>query len=294
MKQPILTQQLVEAINSGCGAYTFNGAPCDISLKCRIAVFESPENMQLAYDTRRTSQGKSFEEEQFQELCSYVSHAQEGGISHLILHARPAVLTGLSPTKNRLVPTIDYETVHKIAQEFPALQVTLNGGITSMDALDRLTRAGENAGIGSYMAGRWMLQCPLSLTLIENMAAVGCSGDITEALERYMQYVERHLGQKSHTLAELCLPLFLVIEHLRDIFDEGCDNDNVGSLIGSEVKLYDAMKDNIYHLSALIPGQRKTKTLPDEINWKRLSASLKGFVGTKVYSKWKRNRSEIR
>lgn len=307
MKDPIRTRQLIEAIGNGCSGHYYNGESCIVSLKCRIAAYETPEEMDAVYrDDRGSASSKSnLQGKQFHDLCSYISHARKGGISHLILHARPAVLSGLSPTKNRLIPPINYDIVQEIAREFPDLHITLNGGIKSMQHLEELTNeGGVDCKVRSYMAGRWILQKPLALLMIENQG-IGASTEegypatlIIDALCKYMQYVEYHLQRKnSHTLAELCLPLYLVIEQLREIFDEdnGKEIEHVGLLEGlflSEDELYTTLKDILLQLSSLIPVQRKTKALPDDVHWKHLSKYFKDFVGAKVYNKWKRNRSE--
>ncbi|MDO5639845.1 MAG: tRNA dihydrouridine(20/20a) synthase DusA [Neisseria sp.] len=48
-----------------------------------------------------------------------------------IVHARNAWLDGLSPKENREVPPLKYEYVYKLKQDFPALEIIINGGITT-------------------------------------------------------------------------------------------------------------------------------------------------------------------
>src|ERR1700737_4133986 len=52
------------------------------------------------------------------------------GIDALIVHARAAILGGLSPKENREIPPLKYDYVHRLKQERPALTVILNGGLT--------------------------------------------------------------------------------------------------------------------------------------------------------------------
>lgn len=63
---------------------------------------------------------------------------------------RKALLSGLSPKKNRVVPPLIYERVYQLKQDFPHLHFTLNGGLTSYEILNREI---EN-GITSFMIGR--------------------------------------------------------------------------------------------------------------------------------------------
>jgi tRNA-dihydrouridine synthase A len=54
-----------------------------------------------------------------------------------IVHARNAVLKGLSPKENREVPPLKYEIVHRLKSDFPALTIVINGGLTRWDAIER-------------------------------------------------------------------------------------------------------------------------------------------------------------
>ena len=322
MKQPDLTQHLIEAIGHGCqkgGALSTT-----ISLKCRTAVFETVEEMENSLATNPSTTSSGINEQQFQSLCSYISKAQEGGIKHVILHARPVVLTGLSPTKNRMVPPLDYDMVDAVAAEFPDLRVTLNGGVTSLHDLDLLMHRHQghspssssltssdhqNARVASHMAGRWMLQCPLELATVQekylaprtgptgqkttSSYSVTYSVSLSTVLDRYMYYVEDSVTNRVHTMSEVCLPLYLIIEELRAKFDD--DTREGDRMQASEDECYEAMKHALVRLSGLSPSNaKKAKAIPnDVIHWKRLSSYLKSLVGTKVYNKWKKNRNEL-
>lgn len=335
MKKPDLTQQLIEAIGNGCqrGQASSSSSTTTISLKCRTSVFETVEEMEAIFETTPNSGTNNdirqqyarttdaWREQQLESLCSYISKAQLGGIEHVIVHARPAVLAGLSPAKNRLVPRLDYDVVEAVAAEFPDLRVTLNGGISSMQDLDAMIQrqqqrlpsslstppchsTDETIHVASHMAGRWMLQHPLELAAVQNKYLTPRSdttNNLASVLERYMRFVEDSLMRKVHTLSDVCLPLYLIIEELRENFDditeEGRDTESDvlrNSMLASEEDCYEAMKDALERLSGLRPSNsKKSKALPQAIHWKKLSSSLKVMVGTKVYNKWKRNRNEM-
>ena len=332
MKKPDLTQQLIEAIGNGCQRGQASSSSTTISLKCRTGVFETVEEMEAIFETspgggtnncikrQGASTTLAWREQQFETLCSYISKAQLGGIEHVILHARPAVLAGLSPTKNRLVPPLDYDVVDAVAAEFLDLRVTLNGGISSMHDLDAMIQrerhlpsssstspchsTDQNAHIDSHMAGRWMLQHPLELAAVQDKylaSRFDTTDNLSSVLDRYMRFVEDSLVRKVHTLSEVCLPLYLIIEELRekfdDIADEGRDRERNAlhnSILASEEECYEVLKDVLERLSGFRPSNsKKAKALPEDIHWKKLSSSLKVMVGTKVYNKWKRNRNEL-
>ncbi|MES9888810.1 MAG: tRNA dihydrouridine(20/20a) synthase DusA [Candidatus Sedimenticola sp. 6PFRAG1] len=67
------------------------------------------------------------------ELCDFIGASSEAGCRTFIVHARKAWLQGLSPKENREIPPLSYETVYRLKQDFPALEIIINGGITTLD-----------------------------------------------------------------------------------------------------------------------------------------------------------------
>jgi len=65
-------------------------------------------------------------------LAAFVETVAAAGCEHFIVHARKAILAGLSPKENRSIPPLRYETVYRVKRDFPGLTVTLNGGIESL------------------------------------------------------------------------------------------------------------------------------------------------------------------
>jgi len=61
----------------------------------------------------------------------FVAAVSEAGCRTFIVHARNAVLKGLSPKENREIPPLKYDYVYRLKSEFPALELVINGGITS-------------------------------------------------------------------------------------------------------------------------------------------------------------------
>jgi len=261
MKDASLTA-LVESMSSA-------SKNVDISVKCRIGVFDE-ENRPL-------------NERDYQYLTNYISAIHDAGARHVILHARPAILS-LNPVKNRNIPTLDYDVVSRIASDFEGkVDITMNGGIASLKQLRSLQKD-EAPPISSYMAGRWCLRRPLDLVAIERSLEGGAITDAQVAVESYLDYALAHASSKS-TMAELCLPLFLVVEQLREDYEREEDGSR---LTWEEMeKLYGTIQDGLNELGG---GRLKTS---NSINFKRLASSFKPLVGTKVVNKWKRNRAEL-
>ena len=74
--------------------------------------------------------------EDYEFLAKFVAAVAEAGCSTFIVHARNAVLKGLSPKENREVPPLKYQYVYKLKKDFPQLEIVINGGITSGDQID--------------------------------------------------------------------------------------------------------------------------------------------------------------
>lgn len=73
--------------------------------------------------------------DQYEDLSHFVKVLSEQGADHFIIHARIAILAGLSPKANREIPPIRYEEVYRIKKEFPELFIEINGGIRSLSSI---------------------------------------------------------------------------------------------------------------------------------------------------------------
>src|SRR3954452_5122525 len=78
----------------------------------------------------------------------FVGTVAAAGCEVFIVHARNAVLKGLSPKENREIPPLRYEIVRRLKQDFPALTIVLNGGLTRWDAIE-----GELEHVDGVMLG---------------------------------------------------------------------------------------------------------------------------------------------
>ncbi|HXZ93738.1 MAG TPA: tRNA dihydrouridine(20/20a) synthase DusA, partial [Burkholderiales bacterium] len=65
----------------------------------------------------------------------FVSTVSAAGCGTFIIHARNAVLKGLSPRENRAIPPLRYDVVHRLKRDFPALEIVINGGLADWDAI---------------------------------------------------------------------------------------------------------------------------------------------------------------
>ncbi|MEE4465396.1 tRNA dihydrouridine(20/20a) synthase DusA, partial [Azotobacter chroococcum] len=69
----------------------------------------------------------------YAELCDFVGQVHEAGCRSFIVHARIAILAGLSPKENREIPPLRYEVAAQLKRDFPDLEIVLNGGIKTLE-----------------------------------------------------------------------------------------------------------------------------------------------------------------
>src|SRR5690348_10566168 len=69
-------------------------------------------------------------------LRDFVATVAEAGCRTFIVHARNAILKGLSPKENREIPPLKYEYAYRLKRDFPHLEISINGGIKTLDEVD--------------------------------------------------------------------------------------------------------------------------------------------------------------
>ena len=100
--------------------------------------------------------------EDYQFLRRFVDIVSDAGCTTFIVHARKAVLTGLSPKENRSVPPLRYDVVGRLRDDFPKLTIVLNGGVTTVEAY-----AGHLARFDGVMIGRAAYHDPMVLARMQ-------------------------------------------------------------------------------------------------------------------------------
>ena len=100
--------------------------------------------------------------EDFDYLNKFVNKIKEAGCKTIILHARKAILKGLTPKQNLSIPKLNYERVYEIKKENPDLEVIINGGITNIEDIKKHLEICDGV-----MIGRAIYQNPYFLSEIE-------------------------------------------------------------------------------------------------------------------------------
>ncbi|MGJ8686190.1 MAG: tRNA dihydrouridine(20/20a) synthase DusA, partial [Spongiibacteraceae bacterium] len=147
------------------------------------------------------------DQEGYGPLQEFVAAIDEAGTDAVIVHARKAWLQGLSPKENREIPPLNYDFVYQLKQDFPALDVIINGGIHTLD--DAISHLDHVDGI---MMGRSAYQQPYILGDVDSVfyQAESTTRDRLAVLRAYYPYVESQLssGSKLNHMSRHLLGLF--------------------------------------------------------------------------------------
>lgn len=141
-------------------------------------------------------------------MLDFVGKTSESGCNTYIIHARKAILKGLSPKENREIPPLDYERVKQLKKDMPHLNVIINGGIKT----HRQCRQLLDEGLDGVMLGREAYQNPLILQCVDPFYYnTRAPFDYqTELVETYLQWVREQTdnGTPLKHLARHTLGLF--------------------------------------------------------------------------------------
>jgi len=176
MKEPELVRDCLAAMKAMVGV--------PVTLKTRIGVDD-------------------LDSEQF--LFDFIGTVADSGIRTVIIHARKAWLSGLSPKQNREVPPLAYDRVYRLRSTFPDLVVLLNGGIVEVQAaVDHLVH------VDGVMLGRAAYQNPWILADLGARLGHPVPETRREIVKAMAGYAARHIanGGRLHQVARHMLGLF--------------------------------------------------------------------------------------
>jgi len=200
MEQPELVAECVAAMQ---------GQGPEITVKCRIGVDE---------------------QEPREVLPDFIEKVSAAGVRRFAIHARKAWLQGLSPKQNRDVPPLDYPLVYAMKAAFPALDISLNGGVASLDeALAHLVH------VDGVMVGRAAYHAPLSVLSEADARVFGSFPPRPEAevIDLMCAYIERELakGARLNQISRHMLGAFAGrpgARRWRQVLSEGAHLDGAG------------------------------------------------------------------
>ncbi len=118
------------------------------------------------------------DQEEWPTLRRFAEIVRAAGADRIIVHARKALLKGLSPKDNREIPPLRYELVHRLKTEMPEFPVIINGGIAGIkDAAEHIAPGFHAAGnlvpkslaaVDGVMLGRAAYRDPYLLSMVDS------------------------------------------------------------------------------------------------------------------------------
>ena len=149
-----------------------------------------------------------------QSLAAFTAAVTAARVDALIVHARKAWLSGLSPRENRDIPPLDYDIVFRLKASHPDLPVVLNGGVNTVEA------AREHlAKVDGVMMGRAAYQEPWRLLAVDPLLFGEASpvASAKGAAQALIPYIERELsrGVRLHSITRHLHGLFQAVPGAR-------------------------------------------------------------------------------
>jgi len=138
-------------------------------------------------------------------LFKFVEKVSNAGCETIIIHARKAILNGLSPKENRTIPPLNYDRAYQVKKEFPSLNVIVNGGVKTTQEIENHWQQ-----LDGVMVGREAYHNPYFLAEIEHLLFQKPLQNREEVLRTFLPYVEQQLtkGVALQSMSRHILGLF--------------------------------------------------------------------------------------
>lgn len=143
----------------------------------------------------------------YELLSRFVQTVKDGGCETFIVHARKAILSGLSPKQNREIPPLVYPTVYQLKQDFSELEFIINGGIKTFEQVDEHLKY-----VDGVMIGREAYHNPFILSQVDRRYYADDSQPLSrlQVIEAMESYIEEELvnGTRLQHIARHILGIF--------------------------------------------------------------------------------------
>jgi len=129
------------------------------------------------------------DKDSYEFLQTFVEALLAAGCNKFVVHARIAILDGLSPKENRTIPPLNYERVYRLKQDYPELEIVINGGLAASHQVDEVLQHVDGA-----MIGRQAYHQPYFLAELEHYFNPSIPlPDRREIVEKMLPYIESAL-----------------------------------------------------------------------------------------------------
>ncbi|MDO7900651.1 tRNA dihydrouridine(20/20a) synthase DusA [Pseudomonas sp. K1(2024)] len=126
----------------------------------------------------------------YAELCDFVGQVRDAGCKSFTVHARIAILEGLSPKENREVPPLRYDVAAQLKRDFPDLELILNGGIKTLEECHEHLQTFDGVMLGREAYHNPYLLAEVDQQLFGSQESVVSR---SEVMERLMPYLVAHV-----------------------------------------------------------------------------------------------------
>lgn len=138
------------------------------------------------------------EQDSYGFLTHFIDTVMAKGCDEFIIHARKAWLQGLSPKENREIPPLDYGRVYRLKRDYPALNISINGGVTSLEQAQTHLQH-----VDGVMVGREAYQNPYMLAQVDQLLCGSTKAVMSReaVIEAMLPYIQAHLqagGRLNH------------------------------------------------------------------------------------------------
>ncbi|MCF9033416.1 tRNA dihydrouridine(20/20a) synthase DusA [Acinetobacter nectaris] len=141
----------------------------------------------------------------YEEMLHFVDTVAKTGCTYFVVHARIALLKGLSPKENRDVPPLRYEDVYRLKQERPHLTIEINGGIKTVEETQQHLKH-----VDGVMIGREAYHNPYLLAELGESLWQLPPPDRFDIIEQMIPYIEKRLAEGA--------PLSIITRHILGLF----------------------------------------------------------------------------
>lgn len=150
----------------------------------------------------------------YQELTHFIATIADSGCRTFIVHARKAWLSGLSPKQNRDVPPLRYDVVFQLKQDFPQLEIIINGGVTSLETAFNMLDSVDGVMLGREVYHNPYLLSDVDSRFFSNIYPVKSRQEVVLAMIPYIQQ-QLQQGERLNSITRHMLGLFHGVDGAR-------------------------------------------------------------------------------
>lgn len=158
MARPDLVGDCVKAMQDACNL--------PVTVKCRIGIDDQDE---------------------YHALQHFTDIVHQAGCNVFIVHARKAWLKGLSPKENREIPPLNYPRVYQLKQDFPQLEVIINGGLTTLAACEAQLQQVDGVMVGREAYHNPMMLAEVDLHLYNDPHPIVTRAEVINNMQIYVE-----------------------------------------------------------------------------------------------------------